>query len=101
IAISILVKEGLINIEPQTLNNSLFLGELALDGRVRGVNGVLPIAISAKALNINNIFVPKENSAEASLVKDINIFPISTLTELINHLENRVKITAAQNNSNS
>jgi magnesium chelatase family protein len=68
------------------LSNILLLGELALDGSLRRVQGVLPIVLYAKENGIENIIVPKENLSEAALIKDINIFPANNLAEVINHL---------------
>lgn len=74
--------------------NKLFLGELALDGKIRQVNGVLPITLLAKSKGISEIYVPKENVREASIVDGINIFPVNNLYELADHLIGRNKIEA-------
>lgn len=89
IALSYLLSSEQIKFNPE---EKLFIGELALDGRVRRANGVLPICLMAKEKRINHVFVPKSNSNEARLVKGINIFPIESLAELIAFLENRVEI---------
>ncbi|OGI23269.1 MAG: magnesium chelatase [Candidatus Moranbacteria bacterium RIFCSPHIGHO2_12_FULL_40_10] len=72
--------------------NKLFLGELALDGKIRQVNGVLPVTLLAKEKGISEIYVPKENVREASIVEGINIFPVNNLYELADHLIGRNKI---------
>jgi len=69
------------------LDDSLFLGELALDGSIRSVNGVLSAALMAKKQGIKNIFVPKDNLKEAAMVKGINIFSPKNILELVDHLE--------------
>ena len=94
IAISILAGGGLINGPPSLLKDSLFLGELSLDGRLRPVPGVLAIAAAATAASLKNIFVPAENAKEASLVKNIAVWPVDNLANLIAHLEGRVELTA-------
>ncbi|MBI3232290.1 MAG: YifB family Mg chelatase-like AAA ATPase [Candidatus Doudnabacteria bacterium] len=66
--------------------NNMFLGELSLDGHLRPVPGVLAVAIMAKQKGVKNLFVPIGNAKEASLVSDINIFPIQDLKELLEHL---------------
>src|SRR5665647_812476 len=66
--------------------NKLFLGELSLDGKIRPVKGVLPMALMAKEKGIRDIFVPRENSLEAAIVKEINVFPLDDLPQLILHL---------------
>jgi magnesium chelatase family protein len=72
--------------------NKLFLGELSLDGRIRPVKGVLPIALLAKEKNIDTLFVPKENAREASVISEIKIIAVSTLKELVDYLENRIEL---------
>lgn len=66
--------------------NRLFLGELSLDGKVRPVRGVLPMAILAKEKNIQELYVPAENAKEAAVIEGIDIFPVRTLPELLAHL---------------
>jgi magnesium chelatase family protein len=68
--------------------DKLFIGELSLDGRIRPVKGVLLVALLAKEKNIKTLFVPLENAKEASIISGINIIAVSTLKELLNHLEN-------------
>ena len=62
--------------------NSIFLGELSLDGKIRPVKGVLPMAILAKEKGITEFYVPQENATEASVISGVNIFPVNNLTEL-------------------
>jgi magnesium chelatase family protein len=71
---------------------SLFIGELSLDGNLRPVSGILPIAILAKQKELNKIFLPYQNAAEASLVSGLEIYPVKSLAELINHLKGEKKI---------
>ena len=68
----------------------LFLGELSLDGKLRKINGVLPIVAEAKAKGFKEVFLPKENANEAALISDINIYGAENLKEIINHLNIRV-----------
>ncbi|MBU4284861.1 YifB family Mg chelatase-like AAA ATPase [Patescibacteria group bacterium] len=89
IALSFLLSSGQIKFDEK---DKLFVGELALNGEIRRANGVLPICLMAKEKGITNVFVPKSNSNEARLVRDINIFPIESLVELIAFLENRIEI---------
>ena len=85
IAISILIATNKIKISKE-LEDSLFIGELALSGNLRSVNGVLSIVLLARAKGFKNIFIPSENVFEASLVPDINIFGLKNLLDLVNHL---------------
>jgi magnesium chelatase family protein len=73
------------------INESLFVGELSLDGKLRHTNGILPIAIYAKQKEYKNLYVPKINEYEASLVGGVNIIPVENLLQLFEHL-NGVKI---------
>ena len=66
--------------------NSLFVGELSLDGKVRPVSGILSVALMAKNLKIKNIFVPSANAGEACLVSGSEIYPVESLGQLIDHL---------------
>ncbi len=69
--------------------NKLFLGELSLNGEVRPVKGILPIAIAAKKLGIQELFVPAENALEASVIEEITVFPVKNLPSVINHLQGK------------
>ncbi len=95
IALSILIAAGKINIENP--EDSLFIGELALNGDVRPVTGILPIAILAQKKNIANFFVPQENAAEASLIPNVNVYPVKNLKQLVNHLDGIEKIPVYKN----
>ncbi|MBR4123049.1 MAG: YifB family Mg chelatase-like AAA ATPase, partial [Clostridia bacterium] len=69
------------------IENSIIIGEVALDGMIREVNGVLAIAITAKENGIQNIFVPFCNAAEASVIDGINVYGVKNLKELLSHLK--------------
>lgn len=66
--------------------DSLFIGELSLNGELRHVNGVLPIALFAKEFGYKRIYLPEVNAYEASLIKGIEVMPVVDLKELIKHL---------------
>lgn len=63
-----------------------FIGELSLDGKIRPVNGVLPMAIAAKRAGVQTLFVPAENAAEATLSRGPAIIPINSVAELVSAL---------------
>ncbi|MGI6279942.1 MAG: YifB family Mg chelatase-like AAA ATPase [Acutalibacteraceae bacterium] len=67
--------------------DSVIIGEVALDGKVRSVNGVLGITITAKQNGIKNIFVPENNAAEAAVIEGINVYGVDNLPQLIAHLK--------------
>jgi magnesium chelatase family protein len=72
---------------PLDLTDILIIGELALDGQVRHVSGILPLVLFAKRRGIKKVFVPESDVIEASLVKDGPlIYPVATLSQLIKHL---------------
>lgn len=89
IAVGILASSG--NLERDFVENSLFIGELSLEGKIQPVSGVLPITILAKKEGIKNIIVPRQNVAEAAMVEAIFVYSFENLTDLIFHL-NKIKI---------
>ncbi|MDX9893490.1 MAG: YifB family Mg chelatase-like AAA ATPase [Patescibacteria group bacterium] len=99
IAISILLVSNQLPLKPIFLE-SLFVGELALNGDLRGVNGILSICLFALQRGIKTVFVPQVNAAEASLVDGLTIIPCANLLELVYHLRGVSEIkrfTAAGN----
>lgn len=89
IAISILSATGQISAD---LKSSLFVGELALDGKLRHTNGILPITIFARDKGYKKLYIPKTNEYEASLVEGIDIIPVHSLLELTDHLNDAKSI---------
>ncbi len=75
-------------------DNAVFLGELALNGEVRPVNGVLPMVLQAKNEGFENIFVPKQNALEGAVVEGINVFGIEHVNQLIEFLIGAKKLEA-------
>lgn len=84
IALGILAATQQIN--SQNLNNYSILGELSLDGTIRQVKGILPIAISAAKSENTNLIIPFQNANEAAIVQGANIFPLNTLKEAVEFL---------------
>ncbi len=74
------------------LSNSVTVGEVALDGILRGVNGILAMTITAKENGIENIFVPKDNAIEAAVVEGINVYPVENIKQIIDHLSGEKQI---------
>ena len=79
-----------------SLDGALVVGELSLDGSVRHVSGVLPMAALARREGFRRAFVPKDDAAEAALVPDVEVIPVASLTELVNHLSGVVPIRPAR-----
>jgi magnesium chelatase family protein len=78
------------------LNKVAVIGELSLDGNVRPVDGVLPIAIAAKRDGVDILIVPRENAEEAAIIEDISVIPVTSLSETVQYLRNKASIPAAK-----
>lgn len=74
------------------LQDYLIIGELALDGSVRPVKGMLPIALRARADGRNGMLVPADNAAEAAVVENLNVIPIRNLREAVSFLHGETAI---------
>jgi magnesium chelatase family protein len=85
IALSLLAVSEQIN--PDKLEHSLVLGELALDGKLRPVKGVLPIAVEARNRKLKYLVVPKANAREAAVVDGIDVLAFENLAEVMNWME--------------
>ncbi len=79
-------------IPKETLNDSIFIGELSLNGNLRHINGVLPIILMAIEQGYKSVFIPFVNSREAEIVSGIDIYPTKNLEELIYHIKDEKKI---------
>ncbi len=83
LALGVLISSGQLVCE---VNDTIFIGELALDGSIRAVNGVLPTLISALELGYKKFVIPKANEKEASFVDGIEVYTAENLTQVIDHL---------------
>jgi magnesium chelatase family protein len=82
---------------PQTAcEEAMVVGELSLDGSVRHSRGVLPMTVVARQQGFKRIFVPKVDATEAALIPNLEVIPVSTLTELYGHLSGRIHPTTSQ-----
>ncbi len=90
IALGILLVSNQIEELPE---KSVFLGELALDGRLRKTKGALPVAITLKEKGFEKVFVPSIVADEANLVEEIKVYPADNLSELVDHLSGEEKIS--------
>lgn len=68
------------------LKDFVIIGELGLDGKIKAVQGVLPILISAREQGYKNFIIPKENENEASFIDGIDVYALSTLAEVVSFL---------------
>jgi len=82
--------------ESTLLEKFAMVGELALNGAVRAVKGVLPIALSAREQGKIGVLVPPENAAEAAVVAGLQVIPVQNLREAVGFLEGEVKLSPTQ-----
>jgi len=90
IAVAILTAEELLPAGP--LAEYLIVGELSLDGGIKGVHGALSAGFLAKTLGIRGMILPRENAAEAAVVPGIDCIPVGHLSEVVEFLSGRAAI---------
>jgi magnesium chelatase family protein len=93
IALSYLLASEEIEFDPE---GKLFLGELSLDGKLRPVRGILPVARFAKKSGVKELYVPTENVSEAALIEGVSVFGADSLQTLIQHLTKEKLIAPAK-----
>ena len=96
-ALGILAATGLL--EGGDYSGYMFIGELSLDGFVRPVKGVLPIAITAKELGLRGVFLPSVNAHEAGVVGGVDIFPVDSLVQVVEILKKIREVHPVQTDS--
>ncbi len=94
ISLGYLISSNQIKIDNDTLEKSLLVGELSLDGSLRKINGVLSIALMAKEKGFKYLIIPEENLKETSLIEDkeLKIIPVNNIIEVINFLNKRLSL---------
>ncbi|MDW3212324.1 MAG: YifB family Mg chelatase-like AAA ATPase [Reichenbachiella sp.] len=90
IALGILNASG--QLELDGLEESIIMGELSLDGTIRPIKGALPIAIEARKRGFKSFILPKENASEAAIVDNLEVIPVDSLQEAIDHLSGTQRI---------
>src|ERR1022692_4972866 len=80
-ALGILGAYGGLNNKPP--EDALFVGELSLDGGLRGVRGALPIAVTARANKLRKLIVPEVNAREAAMVEGVSVYPVKCLMDVV------------------
>ncbi|MDD6479421.1 MAG: YifB family Mg chelatase-like AAA ATPase [Oscillospiraceae bacterium] len=98
ILIAILKASNQLDID---VSDSVFVGEVSLDGRVRGVGGVLAMAITALQNGIKKIYVPKENAMEGAVIEGVEVYGVDNISDLIAHLNNTNPIPPTEYCQNS
>ena len=81
----------------EMLKDTIFIGELSLDGTVEKVNGILPICIEARKLGIRKILLPEANAKEAAIIDNLEILPVSSLIDVICYLNGELIISKQEN----
>jgi magnesium chelatase family protein len=76
--------------------DALFVGELSLDGSLRGVRGALPIAIEARGKKVRRLIVPEVNAREAAMVSGVEVYPVKSLLEVIHFINSGNGVTRLQ-----
>ena len=89
ILLSILCASGAVR---RPNSGCAFIGEVSLDGQIRGVNGVLPMAIAAKRAGFDTIYVPAENASEATLARGPAVIPVQSVSQLASALNGEITI---------
>ncbi len=79
--------------DPSVLERIGLVGELSLNGEIKPIRGILPIAISAKNAKLEGLIVSEKNAKEAGIVDGINIYPVRTLSECTDFLQNKIHIS--------
>lgn len=90
IAVGILAAEG--HIPKEVLKDFLIVGELALEGRLRPVKGTLCIASKLNELGVKKLIVPMKNASEAAVVKDVEVYAVEDLSEVVEFLRGQKNI---------
>jgi magnesium chelatase family protein len=91
IAVGIIAASGLLT--QQMVDNTIFLGELSLEGNIRAVSGVVPIVLGAMQQNITTVIVPAINALQLAQIEGLTIIPANNLQQIVFHLINREPIT--------
>ena len=93
ILVGILIATNKIpQIDINKLAQTIFIGELSLEGKLNRVNGILAMCLEAKELGIKRVILPKANANEAGIIEELDIIPIENVKELIKYLNNEIKI---------
>jgi len=93
IAVGLLKMFGEISIDT---DQTMFFGELSLDGALKPVPGILPLVMAARNLGFKNVVIPTDNQKEVSIISGISIYPLKHLAEYLDHAQQRKKLARQQ-----
>lgn len=91
IAIGILKSSGVIT--EKNIDNTVFVGELSLEGKINPIQGALPIIISMRELKVSRCIVPYDNKDECSVIEDMEIIPVRSLNDVVDFLNEEIHIS--------
>lgn len=94
IAVGILQAGSFIKLDPAFIEETIFLGELSLDGSIRPIRGALSIACDALKLGKKRLIVPLENAQEASMIQDLEVIGVGSLLQLVGWIRGEITINA-------
>src|SRR5699024_11164719 len=80
---------------PPPSEKAAFIGELSLTGALRGVTGVLPMALAARDAGVEELYVPAENAAEATLAEGLTVYGVPDVETLVRHLRGEARLAPA------
>src|SRR6478735_6245029 len=90
IALCVLHASGQLNTDK--LEQYLIMGELTLDGKLRSIRGVLPMAIQAKRQKVKGVLLPADNAREAGIIDDLDVIAITDLSQAVGYLEGKISL---------
>lgn len=96
IAVAILVSSN--QIQSSKYKEFIIIGELGLDGKIKPINGILPLLISAKTQGYNNFIIPKANAKESSYIEGINVYALETLVDVVSMLSGMMNFDKQEQN---
>lgn len=92
LSIALCVMKASGQLTTDKLDQYVIMGELALDGTLRPIRGVLPIAIQARKEGFKGFILPTDNAGEAAIVNNLEVYPVSSLREAVDFLEEKIQI---------
>lgn len=101
LAIAVATLKSIEKINDINLDDTIFLGELSLNGKIKKINGILPICLEASKLGLKKIILPYENSKEASVVESLEVIGVKNLKEVMDYLNGNISIERTTVNINS
>lgn len=94
LAIGMLAANG--TIKPDKVHDFIIMGELSLDGTLKPIKGVLPIAIMAREMNFRGFILPQENAREAAVVNNLEVYGANNIMEVVQFFNNEIELHPTQ-----